>query len=68
MKPIENTTGVERVTNTLLGTAAAAVATAFTKKLLGKPKRKAKRTKRQSTAAKQAQAVAAPAGEEVRHG
>lgn len=67
MKPIENTTGVERVANTLLGTAAAAVATALTKKLLGKPAKK-KRAKRKANRAKPAKVAAPAAGEEVRHG
>jgi hypothetical protein len=67
MKPIENTTGVERVTGALLGTAAAAVATALTKKLRGKPKT-AKRAKRKPTRTKQGRTGAATAAQEVHHG
>ena len=66
MKPIENTTGVARATSTLLGTAAAAVATALVKKLAGKPKR-AKRARRRPARVTRSQ-TAASAGKEVRHG
>lgn len=66
MKPIENTTGVERATSTLLGTAAAAVATALVKKLAGKPKQ-AKHARRRPARVSRSQ-TATSAKKEVRHG